>query len=189
MIDVPGILKIRLNSLEINDSSWRHDQSTAAIMIPLVNQDDNWHLIFTHRTDQVTTHQNEVSFPGGSYDVFDKSLVETALREVNEEIGVEKAQITVLGSMDSVETITGFKVFPFVALVDWPIKLIINKSEVETVFTIPINWLIDPANYYEADFQTKAFGIRKVLHYKDYHGEHLWGFTAKVTYQLLLLLK
>lgn len=189
MTDVPGILKTKLNSLEISDSSWSHDQTTAAIMVPLVCEGDNWQLLFTHRTDHVRTHQNEVSFPGGSYDPIDTILVETALREVNEEIGVKKAQITILGAMDPVQTITGFQVFPFVGLMDWPIKLIINKSEVETIFTIPIDWLKDPDNYYEADFQTKTFGIRKVLHYKDYDGQHLWGFTARVTQQMLMLLK
>jgi hypothetical protein len=65
----------------------------------------------------------------------------------------------------------------------------INTCEVDSVFTIPLNWLMDENNLYEEDYYTDKYGIRRVTHYKDYQGEHLWGFTANVVRELINLIK
>ncbi len=137
----------------------------------------------------MSTHQNEVSFPGGSFEPSDLILETTALRETREEIGITSQNIEILGALPALTTITGFSVFPYVAIMVWPAKMNINKCEVESVFTIPLKWLMDEGNYYEEDYHNEKFGIRRVIHYKDYNGEHLWGFTAKVVHELIGLIK
>lgn len=165
------------------------DNTCAAVLIPIVCRESQWSLLFTRRTANVSSHQNEVSFPGGSYEKSDVTLENTALRETFEEIGVEKERIEILGRLPISNTITGFNVFPYVGILAEPLSIRMNKDEVDSVFTIPVTWLEDPANYYEADYISPQFGIRKVIHYREYKGEHLWGYTARMTLQLLMLLK
>lgn len=161
----------------------------AAILIPLVREDGEWSLLFTRRSRTVATHQNEVSFPGGSYEPADGDLLHTALREVWEEIGVDPKDISIFGYLPATFTVTQFKVYPFVGVVNWPLKLNLSTDEVDSVFTIPVDWLSDERNYYQADYYSEKFGLRNVIHYRDYKGEHLWGYTARVTQQLLGLVK
>lgn len=182
-------IKNTLDITSTNTAECSPDISCAAVLIPLVFVENEWHLLFTRRSGHVASHQNEVSFPGGSYDSRDRDLKSTALRETYEEIGIRSDEISILGALTFSITITGFKVFPYVGIINWPTELIINASEVHSVFTIPIRWLMDSKNYYESDYFNPSFGIRKVIHYHEFQGEHLWGFTARLTQQLLELLK
>jgi len=186
----PELLQQKLSQLNLN-SGERCDPTSAcaAILIPIIKQNSEWSLLFTRRTGNVSSHQHEVSFPGGSYEPADINLENTALRETNEEIGIESKDIRILGELPTSTTITGFKVFPYVALVTWPVDLKINSEEVDSVFSVPITWLENPANYYEEDYRSELFGVRKVIHYKEYEGEYLWGYTARVTLQFLDILK
>lgn len=183
-------LKLRLESgTEKGTSVCKPDSTCAAVLIPIVCSESQWSLLFTRRTANVSSHQNEVSFPGGSYEKLDVTLENTALRETFEEIGVEKERIAILGRLPISNTITGFNVFPYVGVLTEPRSIRMNKDEVDSVFSIPITWLEDPANYYEADYLSPQFGLRRVIHYREYEGEHLWGYTARLTLQLLMLLK
>jgi hypothetical protein len=91
--------------------------------------------------------------------------------------------------MDPIKTITCFFVYPFVGILKWPIDMIRNNQEVENIFIIPVDWLANPNNYYEKEHHLNGSLIRNVIHFKDYEGEHLWGFTARLTLQLIDLLK
>jgi len=181
--------RTKLISSHLTSDTFSPDATCAAILVPLVKKEHEWNLLFTRRSDKVASHQNEVSFPGGSFEKEDSTLESTALRETMEEIGIDPGNITILGSLPFSNTITGYKVFPFVGKINWPVAIKINQEEVNSVFTIPISWLMDERNYYEADYHSSEFGVRKVIHYQEYQGEHLWGYTAKVTRQLLELLK
>jgi len=189
MKDLPVILKQKLIQSKFESMPIDVKSSTAAILIPLVTHNGEWHLVFTRRTNFVSTHQNEVSFPGGSFEPSDSNLESTALRETNEEIGVSSEKIEIIGALPPITTITGFSVFPFVAIMAWPTIIKINNCEVDSVFTIPLKWLMDADNHYEEDYHNEKYGIRKVIHYNDYQGEHLWGFTAKVVLELINLIK
>jgi 8-oxo-dGTP pyrophosphatase MutT (NUDIX family) len=186
---LPEILKQKLRDPDRIPNPIKDGSSMAAVLLPLVIESGEWHLLFSRRTKFVSTHQNEVSFPGGSFEFADQDLRRTALRETREEIGIAPEEIEILGGLETIQTVTGFTVTPYVAVLTWPIDLVINECEVDSVFTIPISWLMSKENYFEEDYHSEKYGIRKVIHYKDYKGEHVWGFTAKLTQELIKLIK
>lgn len=192
MIDNQEIIKIlesRLGAIDQVQGECTPDTHCAAILVPLLLKDDEWQILYTRRTGNVSTHQHEVSFPGGAYEDADVTLVTTVLRETFEEVGIRSKDIQILGSLQNSQTITGFRVFPFVAVVKWPVEFKVNYDEVESIFFIPISWLLNPSNHYEENYDSLKYGIHKVIHYRDFNGEHLWGYTARVTMQFLELLK
>jgi 8-oxo-dGTP pyrophosphatase MutT (NUDIX family) len=184
----PELIQQKL-SIFNSDERCNPNSECASILVPLIWKNQEWNLIYTRRTGNVSSHQHEVSFPGGSYEPNDINLENTALRETFEEIGIKNNEIRILGALPASKTISGFTVFPFVAIVNWPVDLTINPDEVDSVFSIPIKWLENPVNYYESEYRSELFGIRKVIHYKEFEGEHLWGYTAWVTLQFLEILK
>ena len=152
----------------------------AAVLIPFVFTDGTWHILFTRRARDVAKHQGEISFPGGAAESADGDLVDTAVREACEEIGVTKDKIQILGVLDPVPTVSNYCVLPVVSIIEWPQPLKLNGDEVETVFLIPIDWLKQEENWYEDDFLYEPGKRKAVIHYRDYHGEHLWGITARL---------
>lgn len=158
---------------------------SAAVLILLVNHEGNWDILYTRRTNGVKTHQGEVSFPGGAWEPGDSNLAKTALRETREEIGVAEERIKLLGEMDPHLTVYGYTVVPFVGILDSMSDLEINTEEVDRVFSIPLDWLLDRENYHTMDHELFGKMVKQVLHYKDYDGEHLWGLTARITQDLL----
>lgn len=160
-------------------------ESAAAVLILLVKENDDWKIVYTHRTTGVRTHQGEVSFPGGAYEKSDNTMIQTALRETYEEIGVAPECIRILGGLDPIRTISNFMVYPFVGIMECAPEFVINTDEVERLFMIPLKWLENPENFYEQDHLVENQFVRKVIHYRNYEGEHLWGLTARITQQLL----
>jgi peroxisomal coenzyme A diphosphatase NUDT7 len=185
-----AILGQKLNSITKHTIPQMLDgRSAAAVLILLVKINQEWNIIYTRRTHAVSTHQGEVSFPGGAYEEQDQTLVQTALRETWEEIGIEEENIKILGGLDPVITITNYLVFPFIGMMKDLVDFKINENEVERVFLIPILWLKDRSNYYEQDHLINHSMVKKVIHYKDFKDEHLWGLTARITQQLLELME
>lgn len=154
----------------------------AAVLIPLVRQADGWHLLFTRRTDRVESHKGQVSFPGGGCDEGESTPEETALREAEEEIGVEPRNVRILGRLVNLITITGFRVTPVVGVIQWPAVFRVGQDEVERVFTIPLDWLADSRNRWEFPILGRN---RSLVAYHPYDGELLWGATARMTVDLL----
>ena len=162
-------------------------ESAAAVLILLVKVRGDWNIIYTRRTSGVRTHQGEVSFPGGAFEEADEFMGQTALRETYEEIGVNPDCIRILGGLDPIRTISNFVVYPYVGIMECTPEFVINSEEVERLFMIPLSWLENPDNYYDQDHLVENQFIRKVIHYRNYEGEHLWGLTARITQQLLEL--
>lgn len=189
MIEIEKALRQKLNQ----DSGLIPQEclggTAAAVLILLVKVNDQWNIIYTRRTNGVRTHQGEVSFPGGAYEKSDSSLVQTALREANEEIGVRSESITVLGGLAPYTTISKFRVYPFIGILNGTFEFTINKDEVGRVFFIPVDWLNNPKNYYIKEHIINDIHVTNVIHYVDFDGEHLWGFTARVTQQILELIE
>jgi len=154
----------------------------AAVLIPLLQQDGEWHLLFTRRTDKVESHKGQVSFPGGACDEGETTPEETALREANEEIGIDPQKVRVLGHITNMITVTSFRVTPVVGVIEWPTVLHLGKDEVERVFTIPLNWLAQKSNRWEFNMPGRN---RSLIVYQPYDGELLWGATARMTVDFL----
>lgn len=157
----------------------------AAVLIPLVWHDDEWHVLFTRRTDRVESHKGQVSFPGGACDEGETTPEQTALREVEEEIGINHTDIKVLGRIANMITITYFRVTPVVGVVKWPAVFRVGEHEVARVFTIPLAWLANPSNRWEFNMPGRN---RSLIAYHPYDGELLWGATARMTVDFLKVL-
>ena len=157
----------------------------AAVLVPLLWQNDEWHLLFTRRTERVESHKGQVSFPGGACDEGESTPEETALREADEEIGLEPKSVRVLGRLANMITITSFRVTPVVGVIPWPTVFRVGEHEVARIFTIPLLWLADKRNRWEFNM----FGRnRTLIAYHPYDGELLWGATARMTLDFLKVL-
>jgi 8-oxo-dGTP pyrophosphatase MutT (NUDIX family) len=154
----------------------------AAVLVPLVWQDNAWHLLYTRRTETVESHKGQVSFPGGACDDGETSPEQTALRETEEEIGIPARDVKILGRLANLITITYFRVTPVVGVVKWPAVLRVENNEVARVFTIPLEWLANPSNRWQFE---RADLKRPLIAYHPYDGELLWGATARITVDFL----
>jgi 8-oxo-dGTP pyrophosphatase MutT (NUDIX family) len=154
----------------------------ASVLLPLTRVGADWHLLFTRRTDRVEHHKGQVSFPGGAADPGDTSPEDTALREADEEIGLRRADVRLLGRLGEMLTVTNFLITPIVGVFPWPYAFTVHTIEVERVFTLPLEWLSDRQNWQE--FIRQETG-RSVITYFPYDGELLWGATARMTVEFI----
>ncbi len=159
----------------------------AAVLIPLLRQDQEWHLLFIRRTyHEHDPHKGQVAFPGGRCNSTDKNFEDAALRESFEETGIHPEDVEILGRLRDMLTITGYLVRPIVGIIPWPYPVKPQPSEVSRIFTIPLQWLADSNN---RQIQTRKFQIRgetiPVIYFKPYDGEVLWGASARIVVLLL----
>jgi 8-oxo-dGTP pyrophosphatase MutT (NUDIX family) len=157
----------------------------AAVLIPLVASGEDWHILYTRRTERVESHKGQVSFPGGGCDEQESEPEQTALREAQEEVGVDPEDVRILGRLPTMITVTSFRVTPVVGVIRWPTVFRVGEDEVERVFTIPIRWLADPDNRWEFHMPGRRGSI---IAYHPYDGELLWGATARMTVDFLSVL-
>jgi 8-oxo-dGTP pyrophosphatase MutT (NUDIX family) len=154
----------------------------AAVLLPLVWQSGEWHILFTRRTDRVESHKGQVSFPGGACDEGETTPEQTALREAEEEIGINSNDVKVLGRLANLITISFYRVTPVVGVLKWPTVFRVGEHEVARVFTIPLGWLANASNRWQFDIPGRK---RSVIAYHPYDGELLWGATARMTVDFL----
>jgi len=121
----------------------------AAVLIPLLIRDNAWHILYTRRNANLPEHSDQVAFPGGRSDPEDTNLEMTALREAQEEIGLEPKDVQILGRLHDFLTITNYQVTPIAGVIPWPYNFQLAIHEVTRVFTIPLKWLADPQNFSE----------------------------------------
>jgi 8-oxo-dGTP pyrophosphatase MutT (NUDIX family) len=157
----------------------------AAVLMPLVQVNGDWHMLYTRRTQTVQDHKGQVSFPGGAVDPGDHTVEITAIREAHEEIGLHADQVELLGRMPQMRTITEYLITPIVGIVPWPFEYRLSLSEVERVFTVPLTWLADEANHEEKMVMLRNERLEHVVVYHPYDGELLWGITARLTLNFL----
>ena len=158
----------------------------AAVLTPLVWWNDEWQLVFTRRTETVEHHKGQVSFPGGGCEMGESTPEATALREAKEEIGLAPEDVRLLGRMNDIITITGYRVTPIVGVIPWPYQFHPEPAEVGRVFTIPLLWLADHANWDERPVTPEGdYRPFPVIRYHSYDGEILWGASARITQDLL----
>jgi 8-oxo-dGTP pyrophosphatase MutT (NUDIX family) len=149
----------------------------AAVLIPVIARVEP-SVLFTQRSADLKRHAGQVSFPGGAADATDVSLVATALRELQEEVGIDPGFVTVAGFIEPYETVTGFAVLPVVGLVREGFTLTPDAREVEAVFEVPLRFLLDPANCTEEALDWN--GVTRRFYAFRYEGHTIWGATAAI---------
>lgn len=168
---------------------WNEPARPAAVLIPLLRQDGSWQVLYTRRTATLAEHSGQVAFPGGRADLDDPDPETTALREAQEEIGLDPADVRLLGRMSDFRTISNYRITPVVGRIPWPYSFRLAKEEVSRVFTIPLEWLADPQNWEERQRPLPSpYEPVPVIYFSQYDGELLWGISAALTLKLLNLL-
>jgi 8-oxo-dGTP pyrophosphatase MutT (NUDIX family) len=159
----------------------------SAVLVPIVDRGEPV-IVFTKRTERVGTHRGQISFPGGTVDPDDSSLMETALRECEEEVGLPRRAVDVLGALDDTETrATQFVITPFVGLVRAPVVWQPDGEEIEKVIEVPYAALVaEGAVRVE---QWEHDGMLHPMHFFDYGGETIWGATARILTHYLGLIE
>ncbi len=157
----------------------------AAVLVPLVQKNDEWHLLFTLRTNSVKDHKGQVSFPGGMKERDDTDLLRTALREIKEEIGVDESDIEILGESPSFDSSTNYFITPIIARVNLCRPLVLETREVQKTFLVPLAWLAEKDNWQYQNYQRKNERIDQVIVYDLFDGEKIWGITAKIVQMLI----
>lgn len=157
--------------------------TNAAVLVPLVIDRGEVSLLFTKRTEEVRHHKGQICFPGGVHDDGDQTLWHTALRETEEEIGIDKSNITCLAQLPGIVTPTGFQVTPFTGFISSLSGLSPNAAEITTVFSVPFKHLQNPQNI---RFETQEFfGVPYNMPFFTF-GEHvIWGATGRMILSLL----
>jgi len=170
-----------------DDGTGREAATTvAAVLVPIVAHSTGLTVLFTQRTAHLKAHSGQVSFPGGRAELADGSPVVTALRESEEEIGLARDRVEVLGRLPEYFTRTGFRVTPVVGLIQPPLVLVPDPGEVESVFEVPLAFLLDVRNHQR---HTREFQGRTVAYYAMPYGErYIWGATAGMLVNLCKVL-
>ena len=153
----------------------------AAVLIPLFAHEGSWQVLFTRRNANLPEHSGQVAFPGGRADETDRSAKETALRETYEEIGLPPQKVRLLGQLNEFTTITNYRITPVVGIIPWPYDFVLEDHEVSRIFSIPLQWLSDPAHH-EKRFRTISNDLPPlpVYYFEPYDGEILWGVSAQL---------
>jgi 8-oxo-dGTP pyrophosphatase MutT (NUDIX family) len=188
MNDLANFLRAELaHRPSLVSAEW--DTRPAAVLVPLYQVEGVWHVLFTQRTELVETHKGQVSFPGGRVDPEDEDRVATALREAEEEIGLRREDVTVLGLLDELLTVTQYRVTPVVGTFPWPYTFVLSEAELSEVFGVPLAWLADPRNL-EIQYREPLTTGRKVpVYYLHYDHYTIWGATARMVLNLLDVLR
>jgi 8-oxo-dGTP pyrophosphatase MutT (NUDIX family) len=154
----------------------------AAVLLPIVERAEPYAL-FTRRTDDLPSHAGQICFPGGRYHPDDDTLIRTALREMEEEIGLPHQDVDVAGFLDSYETLnTGFAILPVVGFLRDDFTLVVNPREVAEVFEAPLSYILDPKNH--AIKSVERGGVMREFYAIDYAGHTIWGATAAMIVNL-----
>jgi len=155
----------------------------AAVLLPLYQRDTRDYLLFTERTAHLEHHAGEISFPGGGQDVGDANLSATALRETEEELGITRAHIKVLGRLDDFYSIHGYHVVPFVGTIPVPDNLQIDPFEIAGTFEAPLDYFRDPFVHRVEDWQHR--GRTHPVDFYQFEQHVIWGLTAAILRQFL----
>ncbi len=152
-----------------------HALRPAAVLVGLIEHEEGLTVLLTRRSDTLRSHTGQIAFPGGRCDPGETPWV-TALREANEEVGLDPACVTLAGLLHGYQTVTGFHVTPVVGFIDPRAKFTPSPEEVADVFETPFDFLMDPANHQRQ--YREAPGGRRHFYAMPWNDRFIWGATA-----------
>jgi len=163
--------------------------NAAAVLIPLFERDGELHVVYIRRSDHVASHRGQVAFPGGRVDAVDATLLDAALREAHEEVGIDPASVDVIGGLSTMHTTnSGIIVAPFVGVIPPDAPLEPDPSEVAEIFDVPLSALRDQR--FRGDYEWNPDGRARGSKFPAilYGGQVIWGLTLRITINLLEIL-
>ena len=165
------------------------DLRRAAVLVPIVQRPTGLTVLLTQRTEHLTNHAGQVSFPGGRAEEDDSSPIETALRETEEEIGLTRRHVEIIGVLPDHVTASAYIVTPVVGLVTPPFDLTAESNEVADIFEVPLTFLMDGMNHQRMSFDLPDGGGRRSFYAMPYERFFIWGATAGMLRNLFHLLR
>lgn len=154
----------------------------ASVLIPILREGEHFSLIFSRRAENMAAHSGQIAFPGGGVEE-GETLTDAVLREVEEEVGIPRRAVELIGRLDDLVTNSGFLVAPFVAVVHERIEYVMQESEVAEVFEVPIDALLD-VRYPEVRYVTFR-KKRYPAYFYPYNEYEIWGLTGRIVKSFL----
>ena len=148
----------------------------AAVLVPVVARAGQVNLLFTQRTEHLNAHPGQISFPGGRVEAQDASRIDTALRETEEEIGLARSHVQILGALPVYELGTGFRITPVVGWIEAPFATRPDPYEVADIFEVPMAHFLDATRYQRLEYHFNGRHRNYVA--IPYEGRYIWGATA-----------
>jgi 8-oxo-dGTP pyrophosphatase MutT (NUDIX family) len=149
----------------------------ACVLIPLVRTNGDWSILFSRRSPNLAAHSGQIAFPGGAVEE-GEALEAAATRETEEEVGIPPSSVALIGRLDDLITNSGFLVAPFVGVIDQRIEYVLQVSEVEEVFEVPVEALLQPS---QPDVRYVAFRQRQYpAYFYRYERYEIWGLTGRI---------
>lgn len=159
----------------------------AAVLVPLINRPTGLTVMLTQRTAHLHDHAGQISFPGGRVDDSDTDRVHTALREAEEETGLARDRVQLIGQLPEWDIQTGFRVTPVVGWIEPPVSFVPDPFEVAEVFEVPLTFLLNPDNHRR---HSEVMNGRQRHYYSmPYEGKYIWGATAGMIHMLYRILR
>lgn len=154
----------------------------AAVLVPLVDHPKGMSVLLTQRTAHLSAHAGQISFPGGRIEDADPDAVAAALRETEEEVGLPRDRVDVVGRLDTYVTGTGFEITPIVGMLAPPVPISIDPFEVAEAFEVPLSFILDRRNHQRIE---RDIGAHSRSYYVlPYQGRNIWGATAGILVNL-----
>lgn len=171
------------NHADLQDILETTERSPAAVLVPIVDRPEGFSVLLTRRTEHLSAHAGQVSFPGGRMEPADADSIATALRETREEVGIGAELLRPFGYLDSLETVSGFWVTPVVAWLDAGYHAQPDPNEVAHVFEVPLDFFCAAGNLNQ--FHLSFRGRPREVFEFSYPSERIWGATAAMLLNLV----
>ena len=155
----------------------------ASVLIPMLESEGEIFLMLTRRSNKMSSHPGQVSFPGGKEDSCDEGSMHTALRETYEEIGLPREKVDVVGMLEQILSLHYYLVTPYVGLIPSDFEPLPNTDEIESVFKVPLAFFMKSENHWSEE--KKILAVPVLVHHFEYQGYDIWGLTAKLIFRLL----
>ena len=163
------------------------EPTPSAVLVVLHLMAEQWHVLLTKRSENLTSHPGQISFPGGRVESSDDNLMATAKREAAEEVGLCESLIDVFAELTPVTTLTGYSIHPYVAAIEELPELTLQTAEVDSAFHVPLAWLIDSDNISTVERNINGLNIKTFR--LDWESHVIWGATAMMIAELAHRLK